>query len=337
MRFRPGSLLPFLALAACGGIVEPPPDAREGAAGNGGSASGPSVSTSTQSAVAAACGRTPIVASSSTTAAAYASELVGEWFLCSGHISMLDLSGKALGVSFDADGSWYEVVARPEGGWGRATERAGTWEVNAGGGPQATFGVLLTFPDGKTGNLGNWLAACPRVMKVDVLGVEDAVFAGAGDVTCSAPPPLDAEALVVPAAACSAAPGKPLPITGAPALESALVGRWTLCSGQHVLGPQHDAVGLELRADGTFHSLYSAGPGLVVPGQGDGKEGTWVVVTSPDYPGFPGNAQVNFNFFGESGTYIIGAELDGCPRRLVATNEGVLDAVYATDDGTCAL
>jgi hypothetical protein len=279
---------------------------------------------------AAACGLPPVDVSDATTVAQLTSQLVGDWIRCDGSVQAFPSGPSDLGVSFDADGQWYELVAAPNGGVQRAAAPSGTWYAQDPGlnGPG-------TFAIGTSGEGANaWLGTCPGILMLDDNGVQNATYGAAGGSVCvpTAPAP---EALSLPALACAPPPGAPSSLTTVADYTAAVVGRWTTCSGMSLFGAGDCAVGLEIVADGTYYELYPAGAGHVTRGLGLAQRGTWSI--SNALANGAGNFQIDMVPIGGFGSEAILGWMEECPRRFSASNNGVLNAILASDDGpSCA-
>ena len=93
----------------------------------------------------------------------------------------------------------------------------------------------------------------------------------------------------------------PIELTSVAQVQDLLVGTWTHCAGGSAIGNAEGEAGLEFTSDGRFRRLARTTDGTVVPGSGDGQEGSWTVIDATGMNG-PGWYQVSLAVDGR-GTY----------------------------------
>lgn len=89
----------------------------------------------------------------------------------------------------------------------------------------------------------------------------------------------------------------PIALTSVAQAHDLLVGPWTHCAGGSPIGNPDGEAGLEFTADGRFRRLVRGADGAIVPGSGDGQEGTWTVIDTTSMNG-PGWYQVSLTVDG---------------------------------------
>jgi hypothetical protein len=167
-------------------------------------------------------------------------------------------------------------------------------------------------------------AAWPRKMRLNNNGVFVADYVL--DQEGAPPPPPPQHAVSYPPQTCDGPAASNNGFADASAARSALIGRWLTCRGS-VFGSR-DEVGLEIKADGTWHKLNPESEGIVSEGRGFDREGTWKLLDLGGANG-PGSFQVTLE---HSGGFIYSPLVaDTSPRRLRLDNNGVFSGEYAID------
>lgn len=234
------------------------------------------------------------------TSAAEASELfVGVWIPCAGAAG----PDGQVAIEIAADGRWYRIY-RGDGGELIRTDgylQEGTWRVSGDDGTGRYGFGFTALTGGSFGVAPEFYASPSPAMWLD-LGV--VMFPSGAYLRWEGAPPVFGTP-PGPAPVCGRF-RSPVDVTSAEQAASLLVGTWTLCGTDSLLGPAPPGeVGIEFLADGRFFVLVRQPDGTVIRGSGPNDAGTWTdVATEPPY------AQLSLGYPGDRGSFANGFFFD---------------------------